>query len=59
MTRACALVHGRDYVIPEDVQEIFLDVCAHRILLSQQARNERLSAADVLNSVLRDVPMPR
>lgn len=59
MARACALMRDRDYVIPEDVQEIFLDVCAHRILLSQQARNERLSAADVLNAVLRDVPMPR
>jgi MoxR-like ATPase len=46
-------------VIPEDVQEIFLDVCAHRIVLSQQVSNERLSAADVLTAVLRDVPMPR
>ena len=59
MARACALMRDRDYVIPEDVQEIFLDVCAHRILLSQQARNERLSADDVLNAILRDLPMPR
>ena len=59
MARACALVHGRDYVIPEDVREVFSDVCAHRILLSQQARNERLTAEDVLQAILRDVPMPR
>ena len=58
MARACALLRGRDYVIPEDVQEIFKDVCAHRILLSQKARSERITADAVLEELLKEVPMP-
>lgn len=58
MARACAMVRGRDYVIPEDVQAVFTDVCAHRILLSQKARTERKTAQDVLTQVLRDVAAP-
>ena len=58
MARACAMVRGRDYVIPEDVQAVFTDVCAHRILLSQKAKTERKTAQDVLAQVLRDVAAP-
>ena len=31
MAKACAYLKGRDYVIPEDVQSVFADVCAHRV----------------------------
>ena len=58
MARACAMVRGRDYVIPEDVQAVFTDVCAHRILLSRKAKTERKTAQDVLAQVLRDVAAP-
>lgn len=58
MARACAMVRGRDYVIPEDVQAVFTDVCAHRILLSQKAKTERKTAQDVFAQVLRDVAAP-
>ena len=58
MARACAMVRGRDYVIPEDVQAVFADVCAHRILLSQKARTERKTAQDVLAQILKDVAAP-
>ena len=58
MARACAMVRGRDYVIPEDVQAVFTDVCAHRILLSQKAKTERKNAQDVLTQVLQDVAAP-
>lgn len=58
MARACALVRGRDFVIPADVQKIFADVCAHRILLSQQARTARLSARQVLEQLLAETALP-
>jgi MoxR-like ATPase len=32
--RAWALVHGREYVIPEDVEELFLSVLGHRIIFA-------------------------
>ena len=58
MARSCALLRGRDYVVVEDVQEIFTDVCAHRILLSQKARMEKQTAVDVTAELLRTVKVP-
>ena len=58
MARACAWLRGRDYVIPEDVQAVFSDVCAHRVLLSQEARMKRLSASDVMAALLKTVELP-
>lgn len=58
MARACAFVRERDYVVPEDVQEIFSDVCAHRILLSQKAKGARLTEAEVLRQVTEQVSLP-
>ncbi|MDO4860951.1 MAG: MoxR family ATPase [Bacillota bacterium] len=58
MAKACAFVDGRDYVTAEDVREVFKDVCAHRILLSQKARAEGMTAGDVLDETLKKVKMP-
>ena len=58
MARACALLRGRDYVIVDDVHEVFSDVCAHRILLNQKAKMEKRTAADVLTELLRSVKIP-
>ena len=58
MARACAYVNGRDFVIPADVQEVFADVCAHRILLSQKARAAHLSTREVLEQLLRATAEP-
>lgn len=58
MARSRAYVQGRDYVIPEDVAAVFSDTCAHRILLSPQARAARLSAPQVLEEILRQTEKP-
>lgn len=58
MARACAYIKNRDYVIPEDVQSVFSDVCAHRILLSQAARNARKDVQSVMKSILDNVSVP-
>ena len=58
MARACALVRRRDYVIPEDVQIVFSDVCAHRILLTQKAKTGKLSENEVLQKILQTTPVP-
>ncbi len=52
MTKARAYLMGRDYVIPEDVQEVWTDVCAHRIVLSPKARISDLTAEAVLKQIL-------
>ena len=58
MARACAYLHGRDFVIVEDVQEIFSDVCAHRVLLSQKARSENITPSQVMEELLSSVQLP-
>lgn len=58
MARAHAYIQGRDYTIPEDVQSVLLDVCAHRILLSQKATIGHVTAQQVLQELLRDVKVP-
>ena len=59
MAKACAFLHGRDYVTPGDVREIFPDVCCHRLVLSAKARLHRQSAADLVAAALDSVPMPQ
>ena len=58
MSRAHALLEQRDYVVPEDVQAVFSDVCAHRLVLRPQARVEGVTSPDLLTEVLRQVPPP-
>ena len=55
MAKAHAYLMGRDYVVCEDVQEVFLDVCAHRLLLKRQARLENITPQDVLTELLQRV----
>lgn len=58
MSRAGAVLQERNYVVPEDVQRVFVDVCAHRLLLRPQARVDGVTAKDVLNEVLQKIKPP-
>lgn len=58
MAKAHAYLQERDYVIPEDVQSIFLDVCSHRILLNPRAKVANMAAGDILTQVLKEVKSP-
>lgn len=55
MARARAVLEERNYVIPEDVQAVFLDVCAHRLVLRPQARVDGVTARDLLQQILQSV----
>ena len=58
MIKAWAYLKGRDYVLPEDVAEVFLDVAKHRIVLNTKARVARVSAIGVLQEILAKVKQP-
>ena len=58
MAKAWAYLKGREYVLPEDVVDIFLDVAKHRIVLNTKARVARVSAAGVLQEILAKVKQP-
>lgn len=55
MAQANAILRERNYVIPEDVQNVFLDVCAHRVTLVPQARVDGISVRDILQEILTQV----
>ena len=58
MAKACALMQGRDYVTEEDIREVFCDVCAHRLLLTQKARAAGTTSREVLGQILENVKPP-
>ncbi|MBT6399387.1 MAG: MoxR family ATPase [Verrucomicrobia bacterium] len=53
-SRARALIHGRDYAIPEDIFALAEDVCLHRIRLSYEALAEGKTPQAVLQQILND-----
>ena len=59
MVKARAILNERTYVIPEDIQALFGDVCAHRLVLNSQAKIENISAKDILNGLLQEVKPPK
>lgn len=56
--KANAFLMGRDYVIPEDVEAVLCDTCAHRLALSPKARLHEYTAQSILEELLRAVPKP-
>ena len=56
-SRALAWLEGRDYVSPEDVQQLAHEIMRHRILLTYQAEADGLSADDVIDELLARVPV--
>lgn len=59
MAKAVARLQGRDYVVPKDVQEVFLPVVAHRLILSPKAQSQNVKAEQVLGKILRTVAAPK
>ena len=58
MVKAWAYLKGRDYVLPEDVTDVFLDVAKHRIVLNTKARVAHVTSAAVLEEILVKVKQP-
>ena len=56
--QACALLDGRDYIIPEDVQHMVQPVLAHRLVLSPEAKMKGLTAQGILQRVMGTVRVP-
>lgn len=58
LAKATAFLKNRDYVIPEDIQEIFKDVTIHRIILNTKARISNVSEEKILLDILNSVSVP-
>lgn len=55
MARAGAVLRERNYVVPEDVQSVFFDVCAHRLILRPQAQVDGITVRDILAEILQQI----
>ena len=56
--RARALMQGRDYVTPDDVQALASPVLAHRLVLNKQKNLRMESEAEILRLLLRGLRIP-
>ncbi len=58
VSRAVAFLRGRDYVVPEDVQTIWVDAVAHRLLMVPGAERTTTSQ-EIARTALRSVEPPK
>lgn len=58
MAKAWAFLKQREYVTPQDVAEIFIDVAKHRIVLNTKARVTGVTEQAVLEEILSDLRQP-
>lgn len=56
--QAHALLHGRDYVVPEDVKSFAHEVLRHRILLTFEALADAVTSDQIIETILSTVPTP-
>ena len=59
MAKSVAYVQGRDYVVPKDVQTVFVSTVAHRLLMSPEAEAKAITPETVLEEILKRTPAPR
>ncbi len=56
-SKAVAFMDGRDYVLPEDIKEVALDVMNHRILLNYEAEADNVKTSEIIKVLLSRVPI--
>lgn len=58
ISRAWAAIHGRDFVIPDDVKNLAADVLSHRVILDPTLWGSRKAEKDVIEEIIHYVPVP-
>ncbi len=56
--KALALINGRNYVVPDDVKNLAVDVLAHRLMLSPKGKSVHTVPARAMEAILAEVPVP-
>ena len=59
MAKSIAQLHGRDYVIPADIRDVFAVTVAHRLILTSQAESQGRSPAGILAEIVTRVAPPK
>ncbi len=58
LSRAWAALHGRDYVLPDDVKTFVKPALVHRLILQPDLWMKRNAADQILDGILHSVPVP-
>ncbi|MBQ3869884.1 MAG: MoxR family ATPase [Clostridia bacterium] len=58
MAQATAFMNGRNYVVPEDVAEVFVPSVSHRIVLHREARSAGVTSESILFDILKNTEIP-
>jgi MoxR-like ATPase len=58
LSRSWAAMHGRSYVLPDDVKMFILPALSHRLILEPDLWTDRAASDDVLAEIARQVPVP-
>ncbi|GAA4232256.1 MoxR-like ATPase [Streptosporangium album] len=56
--RGLALLRGRDYLLPDDIRDVAVDVMSHRLMLTFDALADGVDPEDVVRQILAAVPPP-
>ncbi len=59
LSRARAVYHGRDYVIPDDVKEVAAPALVHRLIMKAESWVKGTNPSQVLDDILKTIPVPR
>jgi MoxR-like ATPase len=57
-SRVRAMMEGRDHVLPSDIQELAVPICAHRLILKSAHRSDQSSVDDVIRRIVQEVEIP-
>lgn len=58
-SKAMAYMEGRDYVLPEDIKEVAVDVMNHRLILNYEAEADNIHTKDIIKAILGKVPITK
>jgi MoxR-like ATPase len=56
--QARAAIHGRDFVLPDDVKALAIPALGHRVIVGPTARMRDVTAEQIVEEILRQVPVP-
>lgn len=59
MAKAAAFADGRDYIVPRDIQNIFVTTISHRVILSSESTAKRINTDSALKEILRTTRQPK
>jgi MoxR-like ATPase len=58
VSQARAAMQGRDYVLPDDIKALAISALAHRVILNPAARLREITADDIVQEILNNLPVP-